>query len=100
MLARKDPSGEVFQPGIASILLQQTTNGVFLAFSIVRDSTVWGSTPFVTSMTRIATSAADPPLLRRLLKVLCPGVSIKRMPGTSILRLNRPSKGPHILLMV
>src|SRR2546428_4651047 len=60
MFSRNDPASKLFHPGTASILLQQIRNGVFRAFRIVSDSTVCGSIPFVTSMTSMATSAAEP----------------------------------------
>src|SRR6267143_5754564 len=100
VLARNEPSGDDFHPGTASILLQHTRKGVLRALRIFKDSTVWGSTPFVRSMTRTATSAADPPRLRRLLKVSWPGVSMKSIPGTSILRLNLTRRGPQTFVIV
>src|SRR6058998_4083746 len=100
MLARNEPSGAERQPGKASILLQQTKNGVFRAFRMLIDSTVWGSTPLVKSITKTATSAVEPPLFLRLLNVSCPGVSMNSIPGTSIFSLNLSRSGPQISLIV
>src|SRR5438094_8803107 len=67
VLARNEPSGDDFHPGIASILLQHTRKGVLRALRIFKDSTVWGSILLLRSMTRTATSAVDLLRLRRLL---------------------------------
>lgn len=65
-----------------SILFSATTNGVFLFFSILIDSIVWGSNPCIISTTNIAISHKDDPRLRRLLKDSCPGVSMISKPGS------------------
>src|SRR5438067_12854670 len=58
VLARNEPSGDDFHPGIASILLQHTRKGVLRVLMIFKDSTVWGSISLVILMKSAAISAA------------------------------------------
>ena len=69
------------QPCILSTLFAAITKGVFVSFRVLRLSMVWGCSPSITSMTRIAISATDPPRFLRLTKEWCPGVSINSKPG-------------------
>mmetsp|Transcript_10640 Transcript_10640/g.26858 ORF Transcript_10640/g.26858 Transcript_10640/m.26858 type:complete len:207 (-) Transcript_10640:124-744(-) len=57
-------------------------NGVFLARSMCKDSIVWGSSPCMMSITKIAISQSEDPLERRFEKDSWPGVSMMRRPGT------------------
>jgi len=61
--------------------------GTFLDLRMVKDSKVWFSKPCIASTTRMAMSATLPPLLLRLAKASCPGVSTTRSPGTLTSRL-------------
>ena len=49
--------------------------------SISMLSMVWFSSPFWTSTSSIAMSAAEPPLILRFENTSCPGVSMTRSPG-------------------
>jgi hypothetical protein len=59
------------------------TNGVFLILRSSIDSKVCYSKPCIISITKIAMSHNDDPLVLRFAKDSCPGVSIISKPGTS-----------------
>ena len=59
------------------------TKGVLAFFRTLRDSSVCGLAPSITSTISIAMSARDPPLDLSVEKEWCPGVSMNRSPGES-----------------
>ena len=82
-------------------MLRATTNGTFLACSIPRLSFVCCWNPRLTSTTRTAMSAAEPPRERRFVKISCPGVSMTRIPGILVSDFSICLySGPHISLIV
>lgn len=76
-------SNFALQPEMLSTLFSAMMNGVLFDFRIWRTSAVWGFIPSLTSMTRIAMSAREPPLFRRFVNAAWPGVSMKSSPGIS-----------------
>ncbi len=69
------------QPCILSTLLAAITNGVLVSLSVFKLSIVCGCKPSMISTTKIAISATEPPLFRKLTKEWWPGVSINNNPG-------------------
>ncbi|VVB84688.1 Uncharacterised protein [uncultured archaeon] len=77
-----------FHPDNLSILFAASTNGVLNLLRISTASSVWGWNPSLISTTSTARSASAPPLARRVVNALCPGVSMKSNPGTFVSPLN------------
>lgn len=89
-----------FQPFIRSILFAAMMNGVLYCFSISMLSLVWGISPSLMSMTRMAMSARFPPLFRNEVNAACPGVSMKSSPGIVTFSFSWSSNGPQTCFMV
>ncbi len=82
-------------------MFSATTKGTFLLCKIFKLSFVCGWNPRLTSTTKIAISAADPPRERRFVKTSCPGVSITKIPGTLCSDCSSfLYNAPHVSLMV
>lgn len=73
-----------------SILFKAIMKGVLRIFKSSRDSKVYFSSPCIRSMTRIAKSHSEDPLVRRLENDSCPGVSMISNPGSLQSTLKKP----------
>lgn len=78
---KEEPNSVGYQLYVLSILLSAITNGVFLILKSYRDSSVCCSIPCIKSITKIAKSQREDPLVLKLAKLSCPGVSITNKPG-------------------